>query len=205
MKTFRTEELESVKKNLHGDDILGTIFLGAGLLPRDVRVLKKTGTPQVFIDVCYPGIGVDCIDMDNAQCVYEAAEYLSARGHGKIGLVQADERTPNFSMRERAFYEAFGEFGLTDCEHGEAFRIQQDQHRGKRQMIEQLESRASPVGFDDLPPSKIMRPRLTTVSIPRERIAKRALDVLLDRINTSAHKPPERILIGGRLVKRESA
>ena len=50
-----------------------------------------------------------------------------------------------------------------------------------------------------------MRPRLTTVSIPRERIAKRALDVLLDRINTSAHKPPERILIGGRLVKRESA
>lgn len=237
VKTFRTEELESVKRNLHEDDILGTIFLGAGLLPRDIRVLKKTGAPQVFIDVCYPGIGVDCIDMDNAQCVYEAAEYLSARGHRKIGLVQADERTPNFSMRERAFYEAFGEFGLTDCEHGEAFRIQQDQNRGKRQMIEQLESRASlptalfcvndmiayncihactelglsvpddiaVVGFDDLPPSKIMRPRLTTVSIPRERIAKRALDVLLDRINTSAHKPPERILIGGRLVKRESA
>ena len=46
-------------------------------------------------------------------------------------------------MRERAFYEAFGEFGFTDREHGEAFRIQQDQNRGKRQMIEQLESRAS--------------------------------------------------------------
>ena len=42
-----------------------------------------------------------------------------------------------------------------------------------------------------------MRPRLTTVSIPRERIAKRALDVLLDRINTSAHKPQ-----GNRLKAR---
>ena len=84
---------------------------------------------------------------------------------------------PYFSMRERAFYEAFGEFGLTDCEHGEAFRIQQDQNRGKRQMIEQLKSRAS------LEQNHASAP--TTVSIPRERIAKRALDVLLDRINTS--------------------
>ncbi|MCG8477819.1 MAG: LacI family transcriptional regulator [Spirochaetales bacterium] len=237
VKTFRTEDLESVRANLREADILGTMFLGAGLFPRDIRILKEATASQVFIDVCYPGIGVDCIDMDNAQCVYEVVEHLIARGHTSIGLVQAEEWTPNFAMREEAFRAALDELGLADSDRSEAFRIQRDQNRGKEQMVEQLRSRTSlptalfcvndmiayncihaceelgiavpgdiaVVGFDDLPASKIMHPRLTTVSVPRERISKRALEVLLDRVNTSAYKAPERILIGGRLVVRESA
>ena len=235
VKTFCTDEMELVKHSLA--DSLGTMFLGAGLFARDIRSLKDAESPQVFIDACYPGIGVDLIDMDNEHCVYEVLEHLAARGHTRIGLVQAEEWTPNFSMRERAFCEALNEFGLADFDCGAVFRIRQDPNFGKEQMTWQLQQRTSLptalfcvndmiayncihaceelgisvpgdiaiVGFDDLPPSKIMRPRLTTVSIPREHIAKRALDVLLSRVHTSVRKPPERVLIAGRLIKRESA
>ena len=236
VKTFWAERIESVKAELQEPDILGTIVLGAGLFPRDIRVLNQAPSPRVFIDVCYPGIGADFIDMDNAQCVYQVLEHLTARGHSRISLVQAEEWTPNFSMREQAFHDASAEFGFTHPDYGEAFRIQQNPNFGKEQMIDQLRLRKTlptalfcvndmiayncihaceklgisipdniaVAGFDDLPPSKIMHPRLTTVSIPREHISKRALDVLLARINTSVYKPPERLLIGGRLIKRES-
>ena len=237
VKTFTTEHPASVQHELRGSSTLGTVLLGAGLYPQEIRAFEHTSAGTVFIDVCYPSVAVDCIDMDNASCVYRVVEYLKERGHTRIGIVQADHWTPNFAAREAAFYAALHDFGVEWCKSTGYFRSNRDQNVGKDQLIKQLRARSERpsalfcvndtiayncihacqelaiaipddiaiVGFDDLPASKIMRPRLTTVGVPREWIAKRALRTLLDRISAPAYKPPERILVGGRLIERESA
>ncbi|NQT59516.1 MAG: LacI family DNA-binding transcriptional regulator [Bacteroidetes bacterium] len=136
-KTFETDNIASVLENLSSFNALGTVFLGAGLYPEDISILKRNRVQSVFIDVCYPGLGVDFIDMDNRECVYIIIEHLRKKGHTAIGLVQAEEQTPNFRMREEAFYSALNYYDL-EWENDFHFTINKDQSIGQQQMHDQL-------------------------------------------------------------------
>jgi LacI family transcriptional regulator len=61
------------------------------------------------------------------------------------------------------------------------------------------------VGFDDLPASKELSPSLSTVRISRKSIAERAFHHLIDYQRGLVPPPPEKILIAGRLMIRESS
>jgi LacI family transcriptional regulator len=62
----------------------------------------------------------------------------------------------------------------------------------------------SVIGFDDLPSSKVTDPPLTTVRVSTHQIGERALERLSDKINGLTHDDPEKILISGKLVIRDS-
>jgi len=59
-------------------------------------------------------------------------------------------------------------------------------------------------GFDDLPESRVTNPPLTTVAYPVESISRLAVQSLIDRIEGSGHRPPNRILLEPHLVIRRS-
>jgi LacI family transcriptional regulator len=60
------------------------------------------------------------------------------------------------------------------------------------------------VGFDDLPPSSLMEPSLTTIRVSTHQIGQRALEKLTERIIAGSENIPENILISGKLVVRNS-
>jgi LacI family transcriptional regulator len=60
------------------------------------------------------------------------------------------------------------------------------------------------VGFDDLPLSAVVDPPLTTMEVSKAEIGRMAVHLLLTRIHSEAHAPPVKVLVGGRLVERES-
>jgi len=60
------------------------------------------------------------------------------------------------------------------------------------------------VGFDDLPASKEIIPTLTTVRVSRKSIAAQAFHHIIGRHTGLTTPPPEKILIAGRLIERES-
>ncbi|MDR2403616.1 MAG: LacI family DNA-binding transcriptional regulator [Spirochaetaceae bacterium] len=62
----------------------------------------------------------------------------------------------------------------------------------------------SVIGFDDLPSSAITEPPLTTVRVSTHQIGERALERLSDKINGLVQGNPEKILISGTLVVRNS-
>ena len=62
----------------------------------------------------------------------------------------------------------------------------------------------SVVGFDDLPASEMAEPPLTSIRVSKERIGRRAMQMLLRRLGSSENLPYEKTLIGSELVKRES-
>jgi LacI family transcriptional regulator len=62
----------------------------------------------------------------------------------------------------------------------------------------------SVIGFDDLPSSVVTNPPLTTIKVSTHQIGERALERLSDKINGLTHASPEKILVAGKLVIRDS-
>ncbi|MDR1418895.1 MAG: LacI family transcriptional regulator [Treponema sp.] len=62
----------------------------------------------------------------------------------------------------------------------------------------------SVTGFDNLPSSSVTDPPLTTVRVSTHQIGERALERLSDKINGLTHVNPEKILISGELMIRDS-
>jgi LacI family transcriptional regulator len=62
----------------------------------------------------------------------------------------------------------------------------------------------SVIGFDDLPLSATADPPLTTMQVSKAQIGRMAVQLLATRIRDDAGTPPVKVLIGGRLVERQS-
>jgi LacI family transcriptional regulator len=60
------------------------------------------------------------------------------------------------------------------------------------------------VGFDDLPLAAVSDPPLTTVQVSKAEIGRMAVQLLVGRIRAENAAPPVKVLVGGRLVERES-
>jgi LacI family transcriptional regulator len=60
------------------------------------------------------------------------------------------------------------------------------------------------VGFDDVPMAGLARIALTTLSQPRDELARLGITTITDRIERRLHGPPTTTLVGVRLVTRSS-
>ncbi|MDR1506485.1 MAG: LacI family DNA-binding transcriptional regulator [Treponema sp.] len=60
------------------------------------------------------------------------------------------------------------------------------------------------VGFDDLPSSTLSEPPLTTIQVSNHQIGLRALEKLSERLKNQTNNFPERILVAGKLIVRDS-
>ncbi len=59
-------------------------------------------------------------------------------------------------------------------------------------------------GFDDLPLSAVVEPPLTTIQVSKAQIARMAIQLIAMRVRGEAGVPPVKVLIGGRLIERQS-
>jgi LacI family transcriptional regulator len=60
------------------------------------------------------------------------------------------------------------------------------------------------VGFDDLPSSSLSDPPLTTIRVSTRQIGEQALEKLSEHIHRQSERMPEKILIAGTLISRDS-
>ncbi|MDR2476603.1 MAG: LacI family DNA-binding transcriptional regulator [Treponema sp.] len=60
------------------------------------------------------------------------------------------------------------------------------------------------IGFDDLPSSSITEPPLTTVKVSTHQIGERALERVSDKIDGIGQTSPEKVLVAGDLIIRNS-
>ncbi len=62
----------------------------------------------------------------------------------------------------------------------------------------------SMVGFDNLPLSAVVDPPLTTIQVSKAQIGRMAVQLLVSRLRGDADMPSVKVLIGGRLIERNS-
>lgn len=60
------------------------------------------------------------------------------------------------------------------------------------------------IGFDDLPLSSMMNPSLSTISVSKHEIGKTAIQLVNNRILGDIKAPPVKVLVGGKLIIRDS-
>jgi LacI family transcriptional regulator, repressor for deo operon, udp, cdd, tsx, nupC, and nupG len=186
--------------------------------------------PWVACSEFVQGDAVPHVSINHQQAAMDATQYLLAKGHKRIALINSDEKYLYAKARRAGYEAAMGKrlrksyiqtVGGVDFALGE-------------QAAKQLLALAKPpsaivavsdtlamgaikacrtkglmvpqdvavIGFDDIPLASIFEPSLTTIAQPKAELGARAMHLLLERFKG---KHPASETLSHRLIERESA
>ena len=176
-----------------------------------IRSLQEKAVPYVLVDVSAADEGVT-VSATNAKGAYDATHYLLMLGHRRIGFVTGNLNLPVAVQRLEGYRRALEEFDLPfDAglvregdfrqERGREaalellsrsprptaiFASNDESAFGVLGAAESLgfsvPNELSVVGFDDLPISKHLHPKLTTVRQPIREMGNVAAKLLLEQL-----------------------
>ena len=232
--TFDKVETRSIIKSLNTNNPDGTIILATELDEDDILALNKINTPVVFLDSYYNLLPCNFANMNNEDSVFDMISYLKNKGHEDIGLVQGQIISPNFKLREEAFFESL-RYHKLKFNDNHYYQISSNYSNTIEEMKRQINPNDLPsvifcvndiialgciealkimdirvpedisvVGFDNLPISNLINPPLTTIDVPTKLIGQSAVDIIHKNILKTAALYPTKIQIGGRLIIRNS-
>lgn len=193
--------------------------------------LKRRGIPYVLIDNQQESNDAYSVTIDNVKGGYAAASHLLELGHTSIAHLCGQEMFRSTRERRSGFLQALQEKGLEPFEivHGD-FDIGMGYDTGKRWLREgklptavfagddnialglinalmeagiSVPEEVAVVGYDDHYIASQLRPHLTTLRQPADKIGLAAADMLLRRINGNMKRSAS-IRIDPELIVRES-
>lgn len=189
------------------------------------RLERRDMPPIVTMDQRIAGLARDFVGVDNRAAVRMAAGYLLRLGHRRVAMIKGRHGMWTAEERLAAFHQTMGEAGVTvdpslcvaGDYHGEAayaatmplltrpdpptaiVAANNVMALGALQAVFDAGFRCpadiSIVGIDDVPWSKLVRPRVVTVAQPVEEISRLAIEWLLERMagDNAAIAPRHRI------------
>lgn len=177
-----------------------------------IRGLVDAGFPVVLTESSAADIAAPCINIADRRAAHEAAAYLLALGHERIGLIAGDLSLASGADRLQGALDALAERGIASDDalvgRGE-YRFDQAFAETDRLMalkdpptallvanetmlgatLQCLKERGIRVGadvsliaFDDPPWAAYFTPAITTIRTPRERMGAMAVHTLVDMI-----------------------
>ncbi len=185
----------------------------------------------VLIDREIKGLSAPIIKVKNLQGAYNACKYLIDNGHRKILYISGIKGTKTNEERKKGYLKALQEAGIdwrkelngefrldisyrntlnywrTAKETPTAIFAANDTMaigaiRALEEMGVQIPEEVSIVGFDNIPFSDCVSPPLTTVSQPTKEIGRRAVSLLMNRINGKEAEPQTEL--DTMLIRRKS-
>lgn len=213
------------------DRVDGLILLSPMEEDNYIVELKRRGIPYVLIDNQKPENDTYSITIDNFKGGYAAANHLLELGHTSIAHVCGHDMFRSTRERRSGFEQALQERGLTPFEvvHGD-FEIEVGYDTCNRWLNEgklptavftgddnialgvinalmeagiQVPEQVSVVGYDDHYIASQLRPHLTTLRQPADKIGLAAADMILRRISGKM-KRGAGIRIDPELIVRDS-
>lgn len=197
--------------------------------------LESLGIPVVLFDRCFEDAAFSRVQIDNFQGAFDATKYLIELGRTTIGFYMGSPGNPVFEDRFKGYSEAMKENKLPvkeeflfeggiQLEHGielihELSRRQEKPDAllcvvdmvalgviaGSRELHLDIPGELALVGFDNEPAGRIIRPALTTLSQPVEKVGAATFDLLHARINNRKDQEEREVILKMELIKRNSA
>lgn len=195
-------------------------------------LLATSGVPCVHMMELDPQRGEPCVGFSQQQAGAEAARHLLSRGRRRLAYVSAQldprviQRGTGFrgALEAEGLYdealqfstpmpssiglggEMFGQLMEAHPDVDGIFFCNDDLAQGAtlealRRGIK-IPEQVSLIGFNDLPGSAHMVPRLTSIRTPREQVGQRAAQLLLGLLDGNVQE--EQVDLGFELVVRES-
>jgi LacI family gluconate utilization system Gnt-I transcriptional repressor len=141
------------------------------------QLLAASGVPCVHMMELDPARAEPCVGFSQQQAGAEAARHLLSRGRRRLAYVSA-QLDPRVIQRGTGFRGALEAQGI------------------------KIPEQVSLIGFNDLPGSAHMVPRLTSIRTPREEVGQRAAQLLLGLLDGNVQQA--QVDLGFELVVRES-
>lgn len=222
------EEELSLPRIYHEKKVDGFIVLGQ--VSKDyIETLQQTDAALVFLDFYTDQTNMDCVLTDNFYAVYELTNFLIENGHRQIAFVGNLHSTSSIQDRFLGYYKSLlehrlpyvSEYVINDRdEKGRFIEIELPaqlptafvcncdqvaygliQILGKRGI--RVPEDCSVVGFDNDIYAKLSEPKLTTVAVDMEEMAKVAAKFVVKKVkNPDIHYG--RVLVKGNIVHGDS-
>jgi len=215
-------------------DICGSIILATELSEKDIWDLNELDMPLVFLDAMYGFLPFDFITMDNIYMTFIMIQHLRELGHKNIGLLYSEgcsnfsQRKAGFihSMEQlnlkvnenwminvgstiESVRESLLKYLVKKPKLPTAFFACNDMIAIGA--VEALQAKKINIpndisigGFDDIPVTSFINPKLTTISVPKFEIGRMSVKVLVDKIKKGDEYHSQKSMIAGSIIKRES-
>ena len=222
-------EKNSILPKLYSDNRVDAILVLGYMEKSYIKSLKSMDIPFIFLDYYDSDYDIDSVNNDNYYASYEITSYLIKQGHKDIGFVGNIYTTDIIQDRFLGYYKALienkisinYEWVISDINEYEdyvaietpvnlptAFVCNCDKVAFK--FIQLLNKKGisvpndcSIVSFDNNLYSTICNPKLTSVEVDKDAMARKAVEVILNKLKNQ-DKNIERVLIKSKIVKRES-
>lgn len=223
-----SSDVKTIEQDIRGWNVAGVMFNGL-FMRRLNQIHSLSGFPAIFTDGYCDLPEISQVRIDDAAGGRLAADYLIEMGHRCIGFIgtalkesEAEQaRLNGFRSSLTAHGTALAEDWIFPAWTPERISsLFLSSHRPTAffcssdlaavRMIQLLHSLGlrvpddvSLVGFDDLPIAAISSPRLSTIAQNIDEKARLSVEMLLRHINNRM-LPPEQIVLGVQLVRRDS-
>ncbi len=202
-------------------------------LPSALELLKKASIPVVMLFNAPLECDYDSVVVDERAGIQQVLRYLTSLGHRRIAFCRPLP-DPEEHPRETAFRQLMAERGLSVPEHfiipfaaledSSCAKLKQLMNKDPRptaivggndrsalmllrqlaRLNIQVPQLISVTGFDNLRFTEHLPVPLTTVDQPKTEMGRRAVEMLLERIEMNAGWPPRHEVFQPHLVIRES-
>lgn len=203
---------ETQAKLLRSQRIDGVVYLtGTGTMPTSSYELARSG-PLVLVDEQIPGVDLPAVVCDSRKGAREVAAHVLEHGHQQVAVIGGPPALWTAQQRLAGYREAFAGAGLDpdavpvlegDYRQASGYRLAAEALSAQprptalicandlmavgamehcREAGLRVPEDVSIVGFDDLPLSRLLTPRLTSVRQPAHDMGFRAASVLFDLI-----------------------
>ncbi|PKM52017.1 MAG: LacI family transcriptional regulator [Firmicutes bacterium HGW-Firmicutes-7] len=199
-----------------------------------LNIIVNNSIPLVFIDSKIDIPGIRCVYVENEKAIYELVSYLISIGHRKIGFITGPMDSYSTNERFKGYikvlednqipidYDLIVEGDYTIPKGYETMGILLDRKTemtvvvccndlmaiGAMEMLEErnikVPDEMSIVGFDNIDMSRIVRPKLTTVSQPSYEMGRAAAKMLINIIENKSKKNDASVVFLPELVIRDS-
>lgn len=226
--TAEAEASRTIPAIVQGRKVEGLIFMGQ--LSRDyIQAVAQSGLPFVLLDFYDEDMDADSVTSDNVAGGYRLTKHLLETGRRKIGFVGNILSTSSIMDRFLGYSKALLRSGIPlrmdwilpdrngrtkptsptlPQEMPEAFLCSCDDTA--HTLVEVLKAAGYRVpedvavaGYDDYHIAQFCNPQLTTYHVNTKDMARLSVRQLVRRIK-GPQTTPENVVVGGKLIRRES-
>ena len=200
-----------------------------------VTLIKKQGIPIVVLDRRIPDLKTDVVRCDSEGGAYNLTRLLLSLGHREIAILNGPSGVSTSEDRLTGYRRALTEAGIatnTNREYYGAFTQESGYeltHKalanaqkptalfatnnfiafGVLKALQEIGLRVpediAVVGFDDLPSSLVTFPFLTVAAQPAYEMGRRAIEILLNKLEGGAADLYQEVVLPAEIVIRQSS
>lgn len=227
------DKLANLTQKMLGKEVDGMIVVPCDGSESTIKMLEDRRIPLVLIDRYIPDIKTDYVSLNNRKAAYEATEHLIKQGYRRIGFVGYGGNLTNMKGRIEGYTQAMADYGNKDSAIIKQVDMKTLDKSCEKAMNSLLDNNVDAIVFatnsitikclyyiqnkgiripDDLgivcfdgdSAFDFFYAPVTYVSQPLERMARKAVEILIDRLE-SQDCLTQQVEADGTLVRRASS